>query len=73
MTYLENQTTYCVYCINAFANKYDISPKQAFNYLYRFGGIDFLVECYDAEHQLSLEDAIGDLTIVCRRNGGALE
>lgn len=61
-----------VYCINAFAERYRLTAKQAFAYLNRFKGMDFLDECYEAEHQLSLEDAVYDLSIICKRNGGGL-
>lgn len=69
---IRNRMTYFVYCINAFAEHYHLSPKQAFAYLHRFKGLDFLDECYEAEHQLSIRDAVNDLTIICKRNGGAL-
>lgn len=45
---------------------------EAYNYLDRYGGIAFLDECYAAEHLLSIEDAIHDLTIICKNNGGGL-
>ena len=61
-----------IYCINAFADRYRLTAKQAFAYLNRFKGISFLDECYEAEHQLSLEDAVNDLSIICKRNGGGL-
>ena len=61
-----------VYCINAFAERYRLTAKQAFAYLNRFKGMDFLDECYEAEHQLSLENAVNDLSIICKRNGGEL-
>lgn len=61
-----------VYCINAFAERYRLTAKQAFAYLNRFKGMDFLDECYEAEHLLSLEDAVNDLSIICKRNGGGL-
>lgn len=64
--------TYFIYCINAFAERYHLTPKQAFAYLHRFKGMEFLDECYEAEHQLSINDAVDDLTIICKRNGGAL-
>ncbi|MCD8094509.1 MAG: DUF3791 domain-containing protein [Bacteroides sp.] len=69
---LQNRVTYIIYCINAFAARYRLNAKQAFAYLQRFKGLDFLDECYEAEHQLSLDDAVNDLTIICKRNGGAL-
>lgn len=61
-----------VYCINAFAERYRLTAKQAFAYLNRFKGMDFLDECYEAEHLLSLEDAVNDLSIICKRNRGGL-
>ena len=69
---LQNRITYMVYCINAFAERYRLTTKQAFAYLNRFKGMDFLDECYEAEHQLSLEDAVNDLSIICKRNRGGL-
>lgn len=69
---LQNRVTYMIYCINAFADRYHLTAKQAFAYLMRFKGIAFLDECYEAEHQLSLEDAVNDLSIICKRNGGGL-
>lgn len=68
----QNRMTYFVYCVNAFAERYQLSPKQAFAYLQRYKGMDFLEECYEAEHQLSIRDAVDDLTIICKRNGGKL-
>lgn len=70
--HLQNKVTYIIYCINAFADRYRLSTKQAFAYLQRFKGLDFLDECYEAEHQLSLNDAVDDLSVICKRNGGAL-
>ncbi len=68
----QNRMAYFVCCINAFAEHYNLTEKQAFAYLHRFKGLDFLDECYEAEHQLSIRDAVNDLTIICKRNGGAL-
>ena len=68
----QNRVTYIIYCVSAFANQYGLSNKQAYAYLNRFKGLDFLDECYEAEHQLSINDAVTDLSIICHRNGGAL-
>jgi hypothetical protein len=64
---------YYVLCVGAFANAKQVPQRDAFNYLYAHKGIEFLMECYDAEHTLSLDDAVEDLTMVCRNNGGNLE
>lgn len=43
---IKNKVTYVIYCINAFAALYNLAAKQAYAYLKRFKGIDFLHECY---------------------------
>ena len=60
-------------CVSAFSEKKGLSPREAFNYLHKHLGIEFLVDCYEAEHTLSLEDAVDDLTLVCKNNGGIVE
>ena len=69
---IQNRVTYMVYCVSAFASRFGLSIKQAYSYLNRFKGISFLDECYEAEHQLSIHDAVSDLSVICHRNGGAL-
>ena len=64
---------YYVLCISAFAGEKNISRCDAFNYLNTFKGIDFLIDCYDAEHTLSLDNAVEDLTQVCKNHGGSIE
>jgi len=64
---------YFVMCISAFAQAKCLSQKDAYNYLEEFKGIDFLEECYEAEHCLSMDNAVDDLTVVCRNNGGKVE
>ncbi len=70
MSELKKKINYTVVCVNEFANKHKIAEKEAFIYLYDYKGIDFIKENYDVEHTLSLDDAVEDLTIVCRNNGG---
>lgn len=60
-------------CIRAFAKRFKISAKVAFEYLYNFKGIDFLLEFYDIEHLQSIDDAVDDLVIYCSNNGGTLK
>ena len=64
---------YVVACVGAFAQRYGLSNPQAYAYLRRFTGIDFLLECYEAEHTVSLNDAVEDLTQVCKGNGGNIQ
>ncbi len=59
-------------CIRAFGKRFHLSTDDAFNYLYRFGGVSFLVEFYEIEHLQSLDDAVDDLIVCCNNNGGYL-
>lgn len=68
----KNRLEYTIALITDFANAYHIKQKQAFNYLRRFKGLDFLKKHYDVMHTQSFEDTIEALTLVCNRNGGGL-
>lgn len=73
MSVIDTQKTHwAVVCVNEFAKYKELSVKAAFQYLYEFGGIGFLNEHYEAEHMLSFDDTVEDLTQVCQRNGGTL-
>jgi hypothetical protein len=64
------RTHYYVMCVGEFARAKGMNVKDAFNYLHAYKGIGFMGEFYDAEHTLSLENAVEDLTRVCGNNGG---
>ena len=64
---------YIVICISEFAKQNGITQKDAYNYLKEHKGLEFLDECYEAEHTLSLNDAVEDLTEICKSNGGNIQ
>jgi hypothetical protein len=66
------QIPYINACIRAFAKQYCLPLKNAYQYLQHFKGIDFLIEFYSVEHLSSIDDAVEDLTLVCKKNGGLL-
>ncbi len=70
MSDLKKKINYTVVCVNEFADRHNISPKEAFMYLYDHKGIEFIKENYDIEHTLSFHDAVDDLILICRNNGG---
>jgi hypothetical protein len=68
-----NKIEYIVCCVGAFAERFNLTNAQAYAYMRRFNGVDFLLECYDAEHTLSIDDAVEDVQTICFRNGGKLQ
>ena len=67
-----NVLDYIVVCISEFAYRYEMQMKEAYLYLSRHKGIEFLKEFYDVEHTLSFDDVLDDLTELCRKNGGSV-
>ncbi len=69
---IKDRIEYVVACVSAFAQQFNLTNSQAYAYLRRFCGIDFLLDCYAAEHTLSIDDAVSDLRIICSREGGKI-
>jgi hypothetical protein len=67
-----NIVNYLVICISDFAAQFDIDAKEAFRYLSSYGGIAFLMEHYEVEHTLCLDETIEALVQICHKNGGIL-
>lgn len=67
-----NRIEYVVCCVGAFASRFNLTNAQAYAYLRRFTGIDFLLDCYAAEHTLSIDDAVEDLIHICLQKGGQI-
>lgn len=63
---------YTVVCVNEFAHEHNLTAKEAFQFLFEHKAIEFLKENYDIEHTLSLEDALSDMLMICKKNGGML-
>lgn len=68
----KDRMEYFVACVAEFAKVFGLDSKEAYEYLDKYGGIDFLTKCYEAEHTVSFADAVEDLQKVCGRNGGSL-
>ena len=69
---LEDKLAYIIAVVNEFAAKFSLNSQQAYRYLDRFKGIDFVDKFYNVEHTQSFEDVVEDLALFCRKNGGQL-
>lgn len=70
---LANETEYLVCCISDFARLFKLKHYEAYAYLRRYLGIEYLLRHYEALHTLSIDEAVNDLIAICKRNGGGLE
>lgn len=69
---IEDKIAYIIAVVSEFAAAFSLNTQQAYRYLDRFKGIDFVDKFYNVEHTQSFDDVVQDLAIYCRKNGGAL-
>lgn len=69
---VKDKVEYIIAVISEFATAHSLTTTQAYRYLDRFKGIDFVDKFYGVEHTFSFEDVVDDLTAYCHRQGGAL-
>lgn len=71
-TYKIKRLEYLMIFVKMFADSFNLSEKQAFNYLDRYKGFEFVKNHYDVIHTLDFDYAITDVQEVCQSNGGRL-
>lgn len=69
---LKNRIEYIVVCVSEFAKRFKLTNQQAYAYLRRFSGIDFLNDYYEVEHTQSIDSAVDDLQMLCYKKGGRI-
>ncbi|NDV66706.1 DUF3791 domain-containing protein [Bacteroides sp. 224] len=65
-----DKVAFMTFIITKFARAYKMNSQQAYLYLKKYGGIDYLDECWWALHTDNPFWAIRDLYEVCLSNGG---
>lgn len=63
---------YIIALVNEFADKFDLTDRQAYNYIRRHRGINFIEEYYGIIHTLDFNEAVESVATYCRKNGGVL-
>jgi len=67
---MQNKVAFMTFIITKFASAYKMNSQQAYLYLKKYGGIDYIDECWWALHIDNPWWAIRDIFKVCRSNGG---
>ena len=55
-----------------FGHRHNLTLKQAFNYLMRYRGIDFIERHYGYLHTQPFAPTVDDMTAYCHKMGGGL-
>ena len=48
-----NMIDYMVVCVNDYADRHGLTRADSFDYLLHNKGLDFIEDCYEAEHTLT--------------------
>ena len=70
--YEKNIIAFIVMCVNEYAKRLEKNSKDTYLYLREYKGIEFLIENYEAEHTVGIDDVMEDLDQVCANNGGVI-
>lgn len=63
---------YIIALVNEFAKKFNLSDKQAFNYIRNHQGVSFIEDNYGIIHTLDFQEAVESVALFCRKTGGLL-
>ena len=63
---------YIIALVNEFAKKFNLSDKQAFNYIRNHPGVTFIEDNYGIIHTLDFQEAVESVALFCRKTGGLL-
>jgi hypothetical protein len=66
----QNKENFIMFILVKFARAYKMSFPDVYLYLKKYGGMDYLNECWWALHTDNPIYAVRDMFIVCRNNGG---
>lgn len=69
---IADKVEFLIACVSEFAKVHSLKKKQAFNYIERYKGLEFISKHYGVEHTFSFNDVIKHITDFCHRQGGAL-
>lgn len=70
---IKDKLEWTIIFIHEFGKRFGLSMKQAFGYLSRYKGIEFVDKHYGYVHTQSFDTIIDDVAMLCHRMGGQLQ
>ena len=66
----EDKVAFITFIITKFARAYKMNKQTAFRYLEKYGGLEFIDECWWGLHTDNPMWSVRSIYIICRNNGG---
>lgn len=63
---------YIIALVSDFAKKFNISDREAYNYINTHNGVKFIEQNYSIIHTLDFNEAVDSVATYCRKFGGKL-
>ncbi len=70
---VNDKIEWTVVFLSEFGKRYGLTFKQAFNYLSRYKGINFIERHYDYLHTQSFASVVDDMAQYCEKMGGGVQ
>ena len=67
---ISDKISFISFIIPAFAEAYKMNVQDAYYYLKRYGGLDYMHECWWALHTDNVIWSVHDMYEICYQNGG---
>ena len=64
---------YIVMLVSEFAQRFSMTPRQAYRYIRRFDGVRLIEDNYGIMHTLTFADAVDGVAKYCALKGGELK
>jgi len=63
---------FLVALISEFGKRFNLTDKQSYDYISRYGGIEMFLQHYNILHTLPFSDMVEGMASYCQRQGGKL-
>ena len=67
---MDNRLSFVTFIIEKFASSFKMDRQEAYFYLKKYGGLDYIFDCWQGLHVDNPYWAVRDIYKVCYKNGG---
>ncbi|MBP5365875.1 MAG: DUF3791 domain-containing protein [Bacteroidales bacterium] len=70
---IKDKIEYFLMLLKLFAQRYGLDNQQAYDYISKYNGVEYVEQHYNILHTLSFRDMVDSLTAFCHKNGGNIQ
>ena len=70
---IKDKIEYFLMLLKLFDQRYGLDNQQAYDYISKYNGVEYVEQHYNILHTLSFRDMVDSLTAFCHKNGGNIQ